>query len=265
MKTKKSACGGFTLIELLTVISIIGILGSLLFPAFSIAKSKVQTSHCRNSLRQIGLAFLGYAQENQSYPLYGRLPTAFEPYGAKWYSDIMPDLPEVWKSKIYRCPTYRGITYDSRPDQDGLNMYVSVGSYAYNGGSTSGTRHYLYGLSRKYHEGWWDIPGEMLPVNESEVVSPSDMIALGDSISRTHDPDPLRVLMNGTDFLSRSMNIYYNVGESGASERHKRMSNIAFADGHVEAMTFGQLFFDRDENALRRWHTDHEPHWELFH
>jgi hypothetical protein len=33
-----------------------------------------------------------------------------------------------------------------------------------------------------------------------------------------------------------------------------------FADGHVEALTFKRLFLDRDDESLRQWNIDHEPH-----
>jgi len=61
----------FTLIELLVVIGIIGILASLLMPAFSRAKGKAHDIHCISNLRQIGIALSIYADENN-----GRLPFA---------------------------------------------------------------------------------------------------------------------------------------------------------------------------------------------
>jgi len=95
------------LIELLVVIAIIAILAAMLLPALAKAKQKGQSTVCLNDLKQVGLAMLMFADENEDM-----VPRGTAGNSRRWWLEFMPYVPEGGTERDYRnirifmCPSY---------------------------------------------------------------------------------------------------------------------------------------------------------------
>jgi prepilin-type N-terminal cleavage/methylation domain-containing protein/prepilin-type processing-associated H-X9-DG protein len=255
-EVKEKKRHAFTLLELLTVIAIISILASLLLSALAGAKSQGVSASCKNHLKQLGLALEMYVSDNRR---------VYPDANALWFDALTVYSPLQWTNRAYHCPGYRG----------DISLYAGslphdpVGSYAYNasgvGAYDSLSPLYMKGIERF---GLGDTHRHHPPTSQSQVVAPSEMLAIGESRHRGE-----REVSNASGvFVMYCGNIagspwgilfpgcYY--GCPPLPQRHGTNYNQLFCDGHVTAMNPRILF--NPTNSATLWNYDHQPHLELW-
>ncbi len=269
----KTTGSAFTLTELLVVIAVVGILAALLLTAVSKAKAQGQRIQCVNNVRQLGIVMSLFVTDHQAYPL------AVNP---DFRTGSYPDFWSTWHVALQQ----NGLIFSQNPTN---NRYASIWihegvwqcpsaptpasfltnhsvyfSYGYNGfGLSAVTDTNSLGLGGQHV---W-IPRKHIvpapPVSESEVVNPSEMIAIGDGFWGNNG-----ILRDGSFVLWRTTNFNDNVANAGSTKRsfarHQGHANVFFCDGHVESPTLQFLFEDTSDEALSRWNRDHQPHRELL-
>ncbi len=243
---------GFTLIELLVVIAIISILAAILFPAFATAREKARQITCESGLKQLGLAFSAYADDNdEKMPGCADGPNGLKQIGGWVYDEgdstgkynaggnannkfdvTMGSLYTYVKSKgVYVCPD------DNQGSLNGLSYainscVVQPQSYKVAPNSLS----VLPGLSLSE---FTDTSGMMLLCEEaSGVAGPG---GVPNSVTGTTD-DAFLDFAYGFDHPGTTGDPNLFSTRHGGSSNSTGGSDLLFVDGHVKWYTAGNLY-----------------------
>jgi prepilin-type processing-associated H-X9-DG protein len=206
------------------------------------AKARAQRIDCVSNLHQLGLALQSFVDDNHAYPSAMASTNSDNP--GPWASqlehggfNVSKPITKFITEGVWRCPS---VSWRPKFGPEGEPCYgynafgvLKVGSLTNNFGLSG---HYTYAPD-----------SENMPIGESEVVTPCDMIAIGDA------------LFGGEYFMRVDL---LGNGKWNPSSRHQGKANVLLCDGHVESPMLEALFVEINDVALVRWNRDHQPHRE---
>ena len=224
-----TAPAGFNVIELLVVIAIVALLAALLLPALTKAKEQGRSSICKNNMRQLSLAMVLYADDNDDYlPWPGDVDRNWQPdwvFGGQ--PNTYPNSPDAW-------------------NMPGFGFHAESGSifpYATSQPRVVPHRDYYTSTHRIYRCPSSGALGEALRVNFSmneELDPTTDLtkaVPEGVKVANVVSPTQKILLVNEDPATMKNASFTpQGTALTGQFVLHDGRVNVGFIDGHLEAM-----------------------------
>jgi prepilin-type N-terminal cleavage/methylation domain-containing protein len=220
---RPARCHGFTLIELLVVIAIIAILAAMLLPALARSKGKARSTQCIGNLRQWGLAYRMYADDNRDY-----LPRRGQ--GVQTLAQI--NRPDDWFNALpvyFGLPPFQQLVANNvKPTAHSRSIFICPTA-----DDPGGTYFLPYGMNMNLSP--WNLP---LATKFSDVVKPDYVVTLADA-------------------PGAYSSTYPSVQPYGAVARHARRINLLFLTGEVQSFAGSYVGCGKGDPCLDdvRWLT----------
>lgn len=212
----------FTLVELMVVIAIIAILAGMLLPVVSKARGAAKQSCCINNSRQIHLAVGNYISDYDDTIPYVSTGSYIPPSTVSYWSENFQDY--IKNTNILQCP---GITRKKYTTSSSGHPLCDYG------------RNYTHLATSPAHT----QAGSQV-VKLRAIQHPAEVLEFVDSIANhaTHDDTWLVYCPKEAATTTTKM--------KNVDVRHGNRANVAFWDGHVEALTWSEIQTDARTDIL---------------
>ena len=252
------------------MIAIISILAAILFPVFATAREKARQTTCASNEKQLGLAFLQYAQDyDETFPVGGAYNDIIFPpfpwYGAAWAGSINA---YVKSTSSFKCPdddtspltrTVGGQSYLCSPVSYAYNMNIAWGPPYQQGilGALSkldapSVTVLLCEIGSNKSLGAYDV---------ADLSSPLELGGGNDGTNYSYSPysegtyvshgESQPSLWFATGYLGGTARSGFDTSAnfSGPDGRHSGRANYLFTDGHVKSLVGGTVSSGLSYNA----------------